>query len=130
MPSLAAHCAISRKRTGFDFEDLHRWIDNPPEVGILGPDHRIARHAYERRDMENIRDYWERIKPGWGEKAVVEWLFHIAVDNLSTAFKFSQKCYGGNTYNLIHVGIEASGFVHVGSECVPDSDLKDIFRQS
>ncbi len=127
MPNLAAHCAISRQRTGFDFESLHQWIDHPPEDRFLGPDHRIVRHSYDSRDMEYIRNHWEREKgPGWGEKAVVEWLFHIAIDNLSTAYKFSRGCYGGNTYNLIHVGIEESGFVHVGHERVLDSQLRNM----
>ena len=130
MPSLAVHCAISLKRTGFDFERLHQWMDNPPEARSLGPDHRIIHHTFESGEMERIREFWEREKGlGWGEKAVVEWLFHIAVDNLSTAFKFSQNCYGENTYNLIHVGIEESGFVHTDFERVPDSRLRDAFRE-
>ena len=54
MPNIRAHCAISRQRTGFDFEDLHKWIDHSPEARILGADHRIERHAYTIDDMEYI----------------------------------------------------------------------------
>ena len=90
MPNLGAHCAISKQRTGVAFEELHRWIDSPAEE--LGSDHRIIRHAYTRDDANKIRRYWDRKKgSGWGDKAVIEWLFHIAIDNIHTAFKFSQS---------------------------------------
>jgi hypothetical protein len=73
MPKLNAHTAISRQRTGFEFEELHRWIDNGYGSEKLGSDHRIEKHAYNKRDMETIRDYWNSLKgPGWGEKAVIE----------------------------------------------------------
>ena len=57
MPNLGAHCAISKQRTGFPFEKLHLWIDNPPEAKILGPDHRIERQAFTIGDMEYIKDF-------------------------------------------------------------------------
>ncbi len=128
MPNLPAHCAISKKRTGFSFRELHRWIDNPPKAKILGLDHRIERHAYMKKDMETIKNYWNRKKgPGWGEKAVIEWLFHIAVDNISTAFKLSKSFYGENTFNLIEIGIETSGFIHVKFNRVSDNQLRNEF---
>ena len=110
MPNLRAHCAISRQRTGFEFEELNRWIDNPPEANILGPDHRIKRHAFTIEDMEYIRKYWDERKGyGWGDKAVIEWLFHIAIDNIHTAYKLSIPHYGDSTYNFIKIG-PLSGF--------------------
>ena len=128
MPNLSAHCAISKKRTRFDFAELHRWIDNPPEAKILGPDHRIKRHAYTIDDMAYIRDYWEGKKgSGWGEKAVIEWLFHIAIDNISTAFKLSKFHYGESTYNLIKIGIASSGFMNVDFKRASDSQLRTEF---
>ena len=47
-----------------------------------------------------------------GEKAVVEWLFHIAIDNLATAFKMSSQSfsYGPKTYNLMEFGFDRSGY--------------------
>ena len=93
MPNIRAHCAISKQRTGFNFEELHRWIDNPPEINNLGVDHRIERHAYTVADEQYIKTYWDQKKgPGWGEKAVIEWLFHVAIDNISTAYKLSKSC--------------------------------------
>ncbi len=70
MPPVRTHCATSLKRTGNDFAELHRWIDEP--TSRLGPDHRLERHYYNENDKNAI-------KGRLGEKAVVEWLFHIAV---------------------------------------------------
>ena len=64
--------------------------------------------------MEYIKSYWDKQKGlGWGDKAVIEWLFHIAIDNISTAYKLSIPCYGENTYNVINIEIKKSGFVEI-----------------
>lgn len=55
MPNLRTHYAISRQRTGYTFEELHRWIDSPSKK--IGLNHRIERHAYTRKDVETIRRY-------------------------------------------------------------------------
>jgi len=124
MPNLSAHCAISKQRTGFSFAKLHQWIDNPPEAKILGPDHRIERHAFTIKDSRYIKDYWEQEKgSSWGEKAVIEWLFHIAIDNISTAFKLSKSAYGDNVYNQIEIGIKKSGFISVDFSRVSEDQL-------
>lgn len=128
MPNLKAHCAFSKQRTGFDFAELHRWIDNPPLAKYLGPDHRIERHAYIESDMNKIKNHWDRKKGyGWGDKAVIEWLFHIAIDNVSTAFKKSRAYYGEKTYNLIGIGISSNGFIHIDFDRASDIELRDIF---
>lgn len=128
MPNLSAHCAISKQRTGFSFAELHEWIDNPPEARSLGVDHRIERHAYKIKDMNTLKDMWERKKgSGWGEKAVIEWLFHIAIDNISTAFKLSRAVYGEYTYNIIEIGITTSGFINVDFDRASDDQLRDKF---
>ena len=128
MPDLEQHCTISKQRIGFGFEDLHRWIDEPAKTKGLGVDHRIERHAYTVKDDEYIKDYWELKKgPGWGEKAVIEWLFHIAIDNISTAFKKSRSYYGGQTYNLIKIGIETSGVIYIDFDRASDYQLREDF---
>lgn len=113
MPSVDTHCAISKDRTGFDFRELHEWIDAPYKK--LGVDHRAVRHAYTRSDEKTISEYWDEKKGnGWGNKAVVEWLFHIALDNLSTAFKKAKSTYRkGNAYNFFKFGWEPSGSDYV-----------------
>ena len=129
MPKLKAHCAISRQRTGYDFEGLHQWIDHPPEEKFLGADHRILRHAYTQDEKDYINKYWEEKKgSGWGEKAVIEWLFHIALDNLSTAFKFSKSFYKSKTFNATQVGITESGFIHVNFARMSDIELNKLFE--
>jgi hypothetical protein len=83
MPSVNVHCAISKKRTGNEFAELHEWIDKSKKPG---PDHRVKRHYYNVRDRNQI-------KKQWGEKAMIEWLFHIAIDNLDTAYKMSRQSF-------------------------------------
>lgn len=128
MPDLRTHCAISKKRTGFDFKELHQWIDSPKDE--LGPDHRIERHAYNEIEKRYIKEYWENKKgKGWGDKAIVEWLFHIALDNMSTAHKFAIRYYGDKTYNYLKMGITDNEYYYISNERKDDQQLKKIFSQ-
>jgi hypothetical protein len=126
MPSLRTHCAISMKRTGYDFAELHRWIDEP--TGRLGSEHRKRRHHYSEKEKNTVKGYWDA-KGGLGEKAVIEWLFHIALDNLSTAFKMSKQdfSYGDKTYNLMEFGLSKSGYIHCDFRRVDERELQSIF---
>jgi hypothetical protein len=120
VPRLRTHCAISRQRTGFGFEDLHRWIDEGAQT--MGVDHREKRHYFNRKDLREIKDYWDAKKgKGWGEKAIVEWLFHIALDNLETAYKFSSNgsSYGANTYNYLRVILNRNGYIDCKFDRIP-----------
>jgi len=112
VPSMRKHCAISRKRTGYGFGKLHERIDK--DAKNTGVDHRKERHYFNLEDQKAIKDYWdERKGKGWGEKAIVEWLFHIALDNLETAYKLSLKegSYGRNPYNCIEVVFKPNGYI-------------------
>jgi len=42
MPNTKIHIAISRQRTGYGFEKLHKWIDESCQE--LGVEHRIERN--------------------------------------------------------------------------------------
>ena len=48
--------------------------------------HRIERHT-------PISDYQHYVQRRYGKKAVIEWLIHIALDNLETAHKLSVREY-------------------------------------
>jgi hypothetical protein len=128
MPSFRTHCAISKKRTGNDFAELHRWIDEP--TIRLGYDHRMESHYFNEDDKNTIKRYWDAKRDGLGEKAVIEWLFHIALDNLATAFRMSNKSfsYGHKTYNLMQFGLSKSGYIHCDFERVDERDLHFIFE--
>ena len=128
MPSHKTHCAISKKRTGYDFSELHKWIDEPS--GTLGKNHRTERHAWKYEDMKTIQRYWEKKKgKGWGDKAVIEWLFHVSLDNLDTAFKWSRKTYGANRFNYFEFGLAESGYVYLDFDTMADGKLKETFSQ-
>lgn len=84
MSNLEIHCKISKLRTRNEFRELHQWMDEG--IKYLKHDHRLERHFF-------IQEYKDFIKEKWGGKAVVEWLFHIALDNLETANKFAVQEY-------------------------------------
>lgn len=131
MPSCKVHCRISKERTGFDFKNLHQWIDEPAKD--LGLNHRTERHSYNLKDSKKIRDFWDKEKgEGWGDKAEVEWLFHIAIDNLDTAFKQAKKTYRkGNAYNFFKFGlIPDSKFIFFDFDNLNEEELAEEFEDS
>ncbi|MCX6770985.1 MAG: hypothetical protein NTX79_02935, partial [Candidatus Micrarchaeota archaeon] len=82
---------------------------------------RTERHSYNRADEQLVRQKW-------GEKAVVEWLFHIAIDNLDTAFKKAKTTYGrGNAFNFFRFGIASDNFIYIDAETLDDDNLRDEF---
>jgi DNA-binding transcriptional regulator YhcF (GntR family) len=121
MPSKKIHCAISRERTNNSFEGLHTWIDAPAKE--LGVNHRIIRHAYNLEDKKFIESIG-------GKKAVVEWLFHIAIDNLETAFKEANNAYkGNNVYNFFKFGLSKdSKYIHFDFDKLDEERLKEAFK--
>lgn len=120
MPTVEEHCKISLERTKGknDYRELHEWIDEPKKY--LGVNHRLERHA----DNEAYRDF---IKKKWGEKAVVEWLFHIAIDNLVTAYKTSNEVYQ-TTYNYYRLALPDHGEIVIDFEKLSDAELIRRFR--
>lgn len=92
MPNKETHCAISKKRTNNEFRELHEWMDEATKY--LKHNHRLERHFF-------TQEYKEFIEKEWGKKAVVEWLFHIALDNLETANKFAVDTYNKNFAEIL-----------------------------
>jgi len=126
MPEVEIHCKISKTRTGNEFRELHEWIDEPK--AFLKHNHRIERHSFH----EGYREY---IEEKWGGKAVVEWLFHIALDNLETANKFAFEIYN-KSFEEISVSFEGknmSGCKFIkkfpNSNKVIEIDLKGRIRE-
>ena len=76
-----------------------------------------------------IKNYWERKKPGRGQKAVVEWLFHVAIDNISTALKFARDAYDENAYNIALIGIKENGFIDVDFGRGSDREINRLFKE-
>lgn len=82
MPSVEEHEAISKKRTGYNFHDLHKWMDDPQKD--LGMNHRRERHT-----LDDV--YLNFVKEKWGDLGVVEYIHHIVVDYQDTEDKWMQK---------------------------------------
>ena len=67
MPSLKTHCAISKKRTGYAFAELHKWIDE--DTKAHGANHRNKRHYLNDVDKDKIKKHWDNVMgEGWGKK--------------------------------------------------------------
>jgi len=124
MPSLKIHCNISKERTKGkdDFKELHKWIDAPQkEKGI---NHRTERHAFNLKEKNYIQKKW-------GKRAVIEWMFHIAIDNLETAFKMADKRYTINAYNFFRFGLTPnSEFIFFDFDKLNERGLKNEFGDS
>ena len=60
------------------------WIDEGCKT--LWSSHRIERHA-------PLGEYSKHIEKAFGKKGVIEWLVHVALDNLETASKLAGKVY-------------------------------------
>jgi hypothetical protein len=129
MPSLRVHKAISKKRTGLDFEELHKWIDKSSKD--KGINHRTERHSYNTTEEKQIKDYWNAKEEGLGEKAVVEWLFHIALDNLETAFKRAKQGYRtNNIYNFFKFGLlPDSKYIYFYFDKMSKEELENEFDE-
>jgi hypothetical protein len=79
MPGLREHCRISIERTGKDFSDLHKWMDEPKEKFGIG-------HRGERHDSS----WMNYVSSRWGTDGVKEFLYHIEIDNRDTRKKIEQ----------------------------------------
>lgn len=85
MPSLKVHMEMSKKRTGKDFRDLHKWMDEDQEH--LGVNHRIMRHDLLWLDA---------VKEKFGSKyktneLVLEFIYHIIKDYEATYEAFELR---------------------------------------
>ena len=120
MPCIEEHCKISLQRSKGknDFRELHEWIDEPKKE--LGVNHRLLRHTDNATDREYIKN-------NWGDKAVVEWLFHIAIDNLVTAYRSSNEVYG-TAYNYYRFALPDHGELVIDCEKLSNAELIIRFR--
>lgn len=100
MPAVKIHEAISKKRTGETYADLHKWIDEGK-----GVNHRRERHFYTTKYKDHVLNNFG------GHEAVSEWLFHIALDNLNTSV-INDRDFGVAETNLFKIGFEENGYIH------------------
>jgi uncharacterized protein len=68
MPPYHKHLETSTKRTGKDYQAMHDWLDNHPQM-------KTERHSPDKLP-ENIAF----VRASWGNEAVVEYLQHIVED--------------------------------------------------
>lgn len=120
MPTVEEHCKFSLERTKGknDYKELHEWMDEPKS--LLGVTHRLFRHTDNSFDREYVKERW-------GEKGVIEWLFHIAVDNLVTAYRTSNEVYG-TSYNYYRFALSDHGELVIYFDKLSNADLINEFK--
>ncbi|MDP6525030.1 MAG: hypothetical protein QGH15_12480 [Kiritimatiellia bacterium] len=106
MSDLNTHVKVSKERTGKGYSALHKWIDEPRKW--LRQSHRIERHAHSE-------EYEKSIRRRFGNLGVVEWLIHIALDNLETANKIL-KVTTGKAHERLVIQFKKGKIDHCASE--------------
>ncbi len=68
MPPYHKHLETSTKRTGKDYQAMHDWLDNHPQMKA------------ERHNLDKLPENIGFVRSSWGDEAVVEYLQHIVED--------------------------------------------------
>lgn len=73
MPSLKRHCEVGRRLFGEEIigKPIHRYLDSPQDLSLLGPHHRVLTHTWKRL---------EEIKETYGLQGYAEALLHLSLD--------------------------------------------------
>ncbi len=79
MPPTEKHFETSLKRTGKEYTELHRWLDDPE-------------HKNERHDFTRIWEFGPQIAAQHGEEGVAEYIEHLRQD-MEKKFKKIRKEY-------------------------------------
>jgi hypothetical protein len=74
MPPVAVHMKTSTERTGNDYQALHEWLDNDPEMKA------------ERHDVSRIYEYGIIIEEKFGKEGLEEYVRHIS-DDIKARFR-------------------------------------------
>ena len=82
MPNLKEHCNQSKKIYGYDFKEVHSWMDYP--CRSMTSHHRKERHDIKKTPVEVKKIFWDKVP-----KEYREYLWHVAIDHIS--LDFSQK---------------------------------------
>lgn len=67
MPMTDKHVEISLGRTGKDYAELHRWINDPDR-------------QYERHDFNRVWALMPEVRARFGDEGVHEYIEHLRVD--------------------------------------------------
>jgi hypothetical protein len=122
MPNSKTHFAISKIRTGKTFESLHKWIDENKED--RGVNHRAKNHFYTDELKNFVSNNFG------GPRAVSEWLFHIALDNLDTSV-INDWNYAEEDRNFFKFGFGDKFIFYDDKELDPDeleSEFSDVYE--
>ena len=82
MPTINEHLKLSLKRTGKDYRELHKWVEEF---------HSTKKEKEERHDILKIPEFLSFIEDKFGKVGVQEYLYHIKEDyEKSRAYKLAK----------------------------------------
>jgi len=87
MPSHEEHCQQSLRRYGFDFAEIHSWMDRPSLA--YGIDHRKLNHDIYRTPYEAEKLFWDLVPEEQREN--IRW---VVIDHIRLDAKTTRKNQG------------------------------------
>jgi uncharacterized protein len=80
MPPYNTHLETSIKRTGKNYQAMHDWLDNHPQIKA------------QRHSLDNLPENIIFVRSSWGNEAVVEYLLHVVEDAAMEDIETLKKC--------------------------------------
>ncbi|ADH86630.1 HDIG domain-containing metalloprotein [Desulfurivibrio alkaliphilus] len=116
MPPTEKHFITSLRRTGHDYADLHRWIDDPE-------------HKNQRHDFTRIPDFAPQMVDRFGEEGMREYVEHLREDMEKKFAKINQQYQDGMREAREYFGITARMQADAGDYQLDPKDI-DLLRQA
>jgi len=85
MPNHQVHCMDSNNRYGYDFSEIHKWMDEPSKVA--GSKHRVMRHDPFVTPQEAEKIFWDKVPVDQRQNIKHVVLDHIKLDIERTSSK-------------------------------------------
>jgi hypothetical protein len=85
MPNLEEHCNDTHNRYGYDFRDIHKWMDEPSMIS--GSKHRIIRHDPFKTPQEAEKIFWDKVPVDQRQNIKHAVVDHIKLDIERTSLK-------------------------------------------
>jgi len=96
LPRRDEHKRLTRLLLGDDFEEVHRWKDEPWRR--LGVKHRIERHGLLSAFEVALKTYLETGDIEYAKKSALASIIHDIQDGFSTMVKMFIGCFRDNSY--------------------------------
>ncbi len=89
MPNNKEHCEDSIKRYGYNFKEIHRWMDEPSN--IIGKTHRKYRHDPHTTPKKAEQIFWNKVPERYRPYIKDVVLDHIRLDKHQSQYQIKNK---------------------------------------